>query len=156
MPDFIPGLDAEFPDLAYDAALIGSGSEVSGFDTPLSSDHHWGPRCGEAIAELFRFRLPYEFRGCPTSFETIPYEPGVLRFEPRTSGPVNHRIEVTTLRHFLGWYLAFDWSREAHIEPADWLTIPQQNCARSWRCVVLSAGKRSGAAFGPAACDRFH
>ena len=59
MPDFLPGLelnrifyieavkpilDREFPALQYSAALIGGGSEVLGFDTEMSSDHHWGPR----------------------------------------------------------------------------------------------------------------
>jgi len=39
-----PVLDAEFPGLRHSAALIGTGSEVLGFDTPMSSDHHWGPR----------------------------------------------------------------------------------------------------------------
>ncbi|PYS82501.1 MAG: hypothetical protein DMF67_12580 [Acidobacteria bacterium] len=57
MADFIPGielsrlfffeavkpvLDAEFPRLRYGAALIGTGSEVLGFDTEMSADHHWG------------------------------------------------------------------------------------------------------------------
>lgn len=153
MPDFIPGLelsrlfcveqvqpvlDAEFPGLRYDAAVIGSGSEVLGFDTPLSRDHHWGPRVtlfvaeddlepyAEPVRKVFRHRLPYEFRGYPTSFEEIPGEPGILRFEPKTSGPVNHRVGVTTLRRFLRGYLDFDWQRDAVIEVADWLTFPQQ------------------------------
>jgi hypothetical protein len=39
-----PVLDAEFPALAYDAAFIGPGSEVLGFDTPRSMDHQWGCR----------------------------------------------------------------------------------------------------------------
>ena len=39
-----PVLDAEFPGLKHSAALIGTGSEVLGFDTPMSADHHWGPR----------------------------------------------------------------------------------------------------------------
>jgi len=57
MPDFIPGLelgrlyyleavkpvlDSFF--LQYSAALIGSGSEILGFDTEMSTDHHCGPR----------------------------------------------------------------------------------------------------------------
>ena len=57
MADFIPGLtlcgdfyreavrpllDDAFPGLAHSAALIGSGSEVLGFDDEMSSDHHWG------------------------------------------------------------------------------------------------------------------
>ena len=39
-----PVLAREFPDLRYSAALIGYGSEVLGFDTPMSTDHNWGPR----------------------------------------------------------------------------------------------------------------
>ena len=57
MPEFIPGLelaklffheavepvlDSDFPALKYSAALIGPGSEVLGFDTSMSRDHHWG------------------------------------------------------------------------------------------------------------------
>jgi len=33
-----------FPNLKYSAGLLGDGSEVLGFDTPQSMDHHWGPR----------------------------------------------------------------------------------------------------------------
>ena len=44
-------LDAEFPGLRHSAALIGAGSEVLGFDTPMSSDHHWGPRAILFLAE---------------------------------------------------------------------------------------------------------
>jgi hypothetical protein len=153
MPEFIPGLElsgrffaelvqpvlaTEYPSLRYDAAVIGSGSEVRGFDTPLSRDHHWGPRVTlfvsaadrqrytDEINELFRQRLPYEFLGYPTGFEEIPDEPGILRFAPRTSGLVNHRIEVTTVTQFARKYLALDWHPDTTIEPADWLTIPQQ------------------------------
>ena len=153
MPEFIPGrelsrlffeelvqpvLDSDFPDLRYDAALIDSGSEVLGFDTPMSRDHHWGPRVSlfvageeleayaDAIKETFRHRLPYEFRGYPTSFEAIPGEPGVLRFEAKSSGPVNHRIGVTSLRRKLIGYLNLDWQRDMRLDAADWLSFPQQ------------------------------
>src|SRR5450759_2366357 len=39
-----PILEAQFPGVSYAAALVGSGSEVLGFDTGMSSGHHWGPR----------------------------------------------------------------------------------------------------------------
>ncbi|GAB4544182.1 MAG: hypothetical protein OHK0023_00580 [Anaerolineae bacterium] len=59
MPDFVKGLDLcegffhevvkpivdrEFPDLRYDAAWIGAGSEILGCDDLTSTDHHWGLR----------------------------------------------------------------------------------------------------------------
>ena len=93
--DFIPGLelgrrfyqeavrpilDADFPGLRHSAALIGTGSEVLGFDTPMSSDHHWGPRAMLFMAEndcerqrdrsteSFRWKLPHRFQGYPTNF----------------------------------------------------------------------------------------
>jgi hypothetical protein len=176
MVEFIPGLElsrlffvecvqpvlsAEYPDLPYDAALIGSGSEVLGFDTALSRDHHWGPRVtlyvteadyerhAEAIREMFRYKLPYEIRGYPTSFEEIPDEPGILRFEPKTSGPVNHRIEVTTVRRFLRGYL--DWELSETIDAADWLTFPQQKL----RTLVAGAVYHAGLGDVPAMRQQF-
>ncbi|MBZ0301445.1 MAG: DUF4037 domain-containing protein [Anaerolineae bacterium] len=167
MPEFIPGLElsraffaelvqpvleAEFPDLRYDAALIDSGSEVLGFDTPLSRDHHWGPRvslyvseeeltgAADAIGEVFRQRLPYTFRGYPTSFEEIPDEPGILRFEPKTSGPVQHRIEVTTVGRFVRGYLGYAWQPGRIPEPPDWLTFPQQKLRTLTAGGVFHAG----------------
>ena len=94
MPAFIPGLElsrlfyheivqsilqAQFPGLAYSAALIGDGSEVLGFDTEMSSDHDWGPRLllflkeedlslQDQIAETLRYSLPHTFRGYSTHF----------------------------------------------------------------------------------------
>ena len=151
MPEFIPGLelsrlfyeeavkpilDAEFPDLRYDAGLIETGSEVLGFDTPMSRDHHWGPRVtlyvsaadlptvAEAIKAAMREQLPYKLHGYSTSFAPIPDEPHILRPEERSEGGVNHRVYVVLLRDYIRDYLGFDLSDE--ITPADWLTFPQQ------------------------------
>lgn len=59
MTEFIPGLElsksfykeavkpileTQFSGLRYSAASIGYGSDVLGFDTPVSTDHEWGPR----------------------------------------------------------------------------------------------------------------
>jgi hypothetical protein len=40
------------------------------------------------------------------------------------SGPVNHRVEIHTIRGFILDYLGFDLDRA--IEPPDWLTFPEQ------------------------------
>jgi len=75
-----PLLREEFPELTYDAGLIGFGSEVLGFDDELSPDHHWGPRTMlflsaddhqryyRQIWDLLAERLPYTFLGYTTNF----------------------------------------------------------------------------------------
>jgi hypothetical protein len=152
LADFVPGLvlaerfyhdavrpilDANFPGLSHSAGLIGSGSEVLGFDTPVSSDHHWGPRAiiflgeddharhAESIREALRGSLPPTFLGWPTSFaKPDPGDHGVQRLQPTTSGPVDHRVDLMTLRGFFLNYLAFDLRDP--LDAADWFTFPSQ------------------------------
>jgi len=132
-----PLLAAELPDLRYGAALLGSGSEVLGFDTEMSADHGWGPRVDlflrdedydavrDRIDGVLRERLPHRFRGYPTSFtEPDPLDHGTQLLDSRDAGPVDHKVEITTPRRFVLRYLGFDLERE--IEPADWLTFPEQ------------------------------
>jgi hypothetical protein len=132
-----PIIEADFPALRYGAALIGTGSEVLGFDTEMSTDHGWGPRVDlfleeegyestrDAVAEALRQKLPHRFRGYPTSFTAPdPTDNGVQRLEARDGGPVNHKVELMTPRFFFLNYLAF--RIEHDIEPADWLTFPEQ------------------------------
>lgn len=45
-------LESDFPALPYSAALIGYGSEALGFDTEMSTGHHWGPRGMLFLREL--------------------------------------------------------------------------------------------------------
>jgi hypothetical protein len=132
-----PILDTQCPDLRHSAALIGGGSEVLGFDTSVSSDHHWGPRVmlflgesdhlqyAESVRETLRQHLPHTFLDWPTNFaEPNPHDHGVQLLQATTSGPVNHRVEVLTLRGFWLDYLGFDL-REP-LDPCDWLTFPSQ------------------------------
>ncbi len=157
MPAFIPGLelsrlffieavkpilDARFPALRYDAALIGAGSEVLGFDTERSTDHHWGCRVflffsdadhAPLIDTALRQNLPFRFRDYPTSMKVAPGEPHVRLFDPdKTEGEVDHLITITTIRDFMRGALA--WDINTPLEPIDWLTFPQQ------RLRALTAG----------------
>lgn len=136
--DAVEPLIAEaLPELSYGAALIGSGSEVLGFDTEMSSDHHWGPRVllfleeadlrqhGKAIHQFLASRLPYTFRGYSTNF--LPPEPedsGTQLLSVIESGPVNHRVETLNLSAFCLGYLGVD--PLLGLTPIDWLTIPGQ------------------------------
>jgi Domain of unknown function (DUF4037) len=152
MPDFIPGLKlseqfyhqavrpillTDFPALQHSAALIGSGSEVLGFDTPMSSDHHWGPRIllflseeefkqtHTALHDALAHKLPHSFLGYSTNFSAPnPNDNGVQHLQPIDSGPINHRVEILTFRQFFNSILAFDPYSE--IQPTDWLTFPSQ------------------------------
>ena len=161
MSDFIPGLqlgrlfyleavkpvlNAILPDLQFSAALIGSGSEILGFDTEMSTDHHWGPRVmlflreddfnhfHKIINEALRHELPTSFHGYSTNF-TLPNpdDNNVQLLEDVDRGPINHRVEIFTIRGFFLDYLNFDI--EESIEPADWLTFPEQ------KLLTITAGE---------------
>ena len=150
MPQFIPGLklcrlfyhrevkpilQEQFPELSYAAAVIGWGSEVLGFDTETSSDHHWGPRVllfltereypklSGTIAKTLSAKLPYEFMGYSTNFGE-PEPNGIRHALKIDNGPVNHMINIYTVRSFVKARLGFDPKRKMTV--ADWLTCPQQ------------------------------
>jgi hypothetical protein len=150
MPKFIPGLKLcelfyekevrpiltkEFARLRYSAALIGWGSEVLGFDTPLSRDHHWGPRLllfltnqdhfrfKDKLSQVLSDNLPCEFLGYSTNYS----EPDANRVRHPVRikrGPVNHMVQIFTLKSFFEARLGFDPSKKIRV--TDWLTVPQQ------------------------------
>jgi Domain of unknown function (DUF4037) len=139
-----PLLAERLPGLRFGAALIGEGSEVLGFDTPISADHHWGPRVqlflgaedlerhGAAIDDLLRHGLPLEVDGFATGFGP-PDEKGVrLRLDAATH-PVDHMCAVTTLKAFAEERLGFDPTEGLTLR--DWLLTPSQ------RLLELTAGR---------------
>ncbi len=154
MPEFLPGLElsrafnhelvapiitARFADLRYSAALIGSGSDVLGYDTEVSTDHNWDPRVmlfldrtdhlqlSLEISDLLSRQLPNRFRGYSTHFSAPNTDAGdigtqVLR--DLDASPVNHRAEISTIDDYVRSYLGLASDQE--LSAGDWLSIPQQ------------------------------
>ncbi len=150
MPKFIPGLqlserfyigivkgliETEFLDLKYSAGLIGSGSEILGFDTAQSTDHHWGPRVmiflqpkdirkKKMISDFLSNNLPPTFLGYSTHFGK-PDEIGVQLLSKSNKGqPINHRVEIQTVKSFFRKYLQIDPNKHLHVY--DWLILSEQ------------------------------
>ena len=132
-----PILDGHFPTLRYSAAMIGSGSEVLGFDTEMSSDHHWGPRAmlfletrdyqanRDAISTTIADELPAECHGYPTNWsEPDMADNGTQGLVAAVSGPVRHRVEMFTLEGFFQGYL--NTAVGETLTPAAWLSFPFQ------------------------------
>ncbi len=121
-----PLLDEACPGLDHAAALLGSGSEVLGFDSPRSTDHDWGPRLAiltaglehNELAGLLERRLPESFRGHPV-FYPASQDP---------AGAARHWVEISALQPFLEQLLGFDPSRQP-AGVADWLATPTQRLA---------------------------
>ena len=159
MPKFIPGLklcklfyqqavtpvlNNNFPRLRYSAALIGWGSEVLGFDTPTSRDHHWGPRVllfltepdfeklQSRISDALSAQLPYEFMGYSTNYST-PEPNGVRHPVKITTGRIDHMVNIYTVRSLFKARLGLDPYQE--FTALDWLVLPQQ------RLLELTSGE---------------
>jgi hypothetical protein len=144
-----PLLDTHAPGVAHTAALVGTGSEVLGFDTERSTDHDWGPRLlllltpadlagrADALNSMFGRELPLRFRGHPTGFTP----PGPDRSRtPDTSDrrPVAHRIEVDTPGNWFMRHLGFDPRGEVRL--TDWLVTPSQLLLEVTRGAVFHDG----------------
>lgn len=139
-----PILERQFPDLDYSAGLLGYGSDVLGYDTPMSRDHMWGPRMllfldEEALNEnaasvdaALRAHLPSEFMGYPTNFGS-PGEDGSQVMHPAMTGEVQHLIAILSIPQFFQQEIGFDSTSEPTV--LDWLTFPQQ------RLLQVTAGE---------------
>jgi hypothetical protein len=128
----LPILERRFPGLEHAAALLGSGSEVLGFDDEISTDHHWGPRVQLFVRDLapasevdavLADELPVSFGGFPTNFAP-PDDEGTRLLVPAERGPVAHRVDVETVSGFMLEQLGFD--PLSGVETADWLVTPSQ------------------------------
>lgn len=131
-----PILDRHLPDLPHTAALVGTGSEVLGFDTERSTDHNWGPRLqlfldhddarqhSGRISGLLSDHLPVTFLGYPTNIEPVGGRDRAMR---HTDGPVHHAVTIAELGDWLVNHLGFTPLHD--LTAADWLACPTQRLA---------------------------
>ena len=131
-----PILERHWPDLPHSAGLLGPGSEVLGFDDEMSTDHDWGPRVvlfvsddslaeyAESIREVLSRELPTVIRGYSTHFAQPDMTGGVRHTDMVDADPVDHRVEIQTIR---GFFLdLLDCDLNEHISVASWFTFSEQ------------------------------
>ena len=150
-PTFVPGLElcgafyreevlpilrSEFPALVHSAGILGTGSEVAGFDDATSTDHHWGPRVmlflsevdlrreGERLHEMLAQELPTTFMGYSTNFGPPDAGGGGRLLIPVEGPPIAHRVEMASVSGYFTSMLGFDPT--AGIADEDWLFVPSQ------------------------------
>lgn len=150
MPPFLPGIELSrrfyvegvqpvlqrfYPNLPHAAAHVGSGSDVLGYDTDMSTDHHWGPAVHiflreadiglrDDISQRMSEHLPFEVAGWPVNYEPSPLEPWIDINTLKTEYPLKHHVWVMTVNEWLRNQL--NWTPAADLTPADWLSWPQQ------------------------------
>lgn len=129
-----PLLDQYFPAVKHSAAKLDSGSEVLGFDTAQSRDHHWGPKVmifvdeqnydplHAKISKVMSEKLPFTFAGYPTHFVNPHVSGGIMQFTDQR--PLNHGVTIHTFGSFFKHYL--DINPEYSIDEKQWLTLSQQ------------------------------
>lgn len=139
-----PLLAEKTPGIPYAAALIGPGSDVLGFDTPVSRDRDWGPRLQIFLPErelperaslldrVLASELPSEFHGFPTGFAPADAS-GRRRPQPNAHPPIEHLVEITSVGRYSRKLLGFDPLREMGAK--QWLLAPQE------RLLELTAGE---------------
>lgn len=114
----------------YSACLLGTGSDVLGYDTAMSMDHDWGPRLQifleydndiQFIKSELSKHLPLKFHGFPVFVSRNDDNTTRLDADHGTE----HRIEVTNIDEFFSAQLGIDVAHEWTM--GDWLLTSQQN-----------------------------
>lgn len=131
-----PILYRAFPTLRYSAGLIGEGSDVLGFDDPMSTDHMWGPRfllflppeefeaISTRIADVFSTQFPYQYKGYSVHFGPPDEQDGGTRVrEDINAGCVDPLIQYHTRTSFFLDLLG--WNPAEEITTSQWFTFPE-------------------------------
>lgn len=140
-----PIIEENFPELKYSAGLIGYGSDVLGYDDPVSTDHMWGPRfylfLSDAdiskkndIIKALSENLPYTYKGYSVNFtEPDPNDCGVQHPKFITEGKVNPLVFIHTFDEYLNEQLGT--ADLDNITPIQWLVFSEH------RLLSLVSGK---------------
>jgi hypothetical protein len=125
-----------FAPVRYDAALIGPGSEVLGYDDEISADHHWGPRLqlflsekdyerySSQIRSILSQELPYTFLGYSTNWSAPdPQDSMTQLLTPISSGLINHRVDIYTVKSYLKQHFAI---KSIKLSETEWLMLSEQ------------------------------
>lgn len=144
-----PLLEKLFPGMAY-AAAFGAGFGRSGFDTPVSQDHDWGPRllifldnrekerCGR-VKKALEARMPERFLGYELWYGYA--SDGVSVSEERGNGSGHTLIQVTTV---VEWTRRMLGAERASAQPGAMAQAVRSAAARGdGRRNILGSGGRT-------------
>lgn len=138
-------IEEHFPGMRYTAGLIGYGSDVLGYDDPVSTDHMWGPRfylfldekdicLKDSIFQALSENLPYTYGGYSVNFtEPDLNDCGVQHPRYISEGKVNPLIFIQTFDDYLIEQLGT--SDLDSIKPLAWLAFSEH------RLLSLVSGK---------------
>lgn len=132
-----PLMEEMFPDVPYAAALMGSGSDVLGYDTERSMDHDWGPRLNvilndddverlrDDMLDLVERRLPETVLGVPIEHQGSAQVPGgEVAFHNSVGKKRRHGVMVHSPKGILERISGID--DIGRLDVGRWLATPQQ------------------------------
>lgn len=124
---------------------MGYGSDVLGYDDPVSTDHMWGPRfylflkeedqaLKPQLLEAFSSHFPETYQGYHVNFSPPdPNDGGVRHATPSLDGKVNPLIFLYTIEEYLDFYLGTH--QLDNLSDIEWLSFSEH------RLLALAVGE---------------